>query len=66
MTSYLYVFYMTQAKYIQLFRQIDKDNIFLYFKQIKQQEIVKTQGLLHARKNFQQCWKVLVQIILYI
>lgn len=26
----------------------------------KEQEIMKTQVLLHARKNFQKCWKVLV------
>lgn len=58
---------MTQAKYMQIFTQIDKHNIFIYVKRIIQkQEIVKRHHILHARKNFQQHWKVQVEIIFYI
>lgn len=43
---------MAQAKYIQSFRQIGKHNTFMSSKSFKQQEIVQTQGCLHARKRF--------------
>lgn len=52
---------------MQIFLQIDKHNVlFMSNESFKEQEIVKRQQILHARKNFQQYWKVQVEIIFYI